>query len=56
MLQELVSGKMRSCVKRERVVIYKPGNMVHMSPHPSVSFLGKRDRNSCYLLKENQAT
>lgn len=56
MLQELVSGKMRSCVKRERVVIYKPGNIVHMSSHPSVSFLGKGDRNSCCLLKENPTT
>jgi len=56
MLQELVSGKMRSWVKRERVVIYKPGNIVHMFSHPSVSFLGKRDKNSCCLLKENPAT
>jgi len=56
MLQELVSGKMRSCVKRERVVIYKAGNIVHMSSHPSLSFQEKRDRNSCCLLKENQAT
>jgi hypothetical protein len=56
MLQEVVSGKMRSWVKRERVVIYKPGNIVHMSLHPSVSFLEKRDKNSCCLLKENPAT
>jgi hypothetical protein len=56
MLQELVSGKMRSWVKRERVVIYKSGNIVHMSSHPSVPFLGKRDKNSCCLLKENPAT